>query len=268
MKAVKSGPSEVIGSPPSRTVREQQDVIIRRRVTVHGRHIESLLHIVREGLLEHLRGNCAVRRDENEHGGEIRVNHARALRDCADVAGLAAGCKLNRDLLHARIGRQNTLGRVFTVLLIAGEPGNQRGETVHDRGDIERLSDHAGRGDADIIGFEAQLRSGDFSHPFSDLNAIRVAGIGVAAVHDDRLRVTVLQVVARHEEGCAFHPVLGVDRGGSAGHITHDQREIAFRLILSDAAVNAVSPESERRADISGRDLQHVSDPSSKKGYA
>ena len=30
-----------------KTVREQQHVIIRRRVTVHGRHIEGLLHIVR-----------------------------------------------------------------------------------------------------------------------------------------------------------------------------------------------------------------------------
>ena len=196
------------------------------------------------------------------------MNHAGALRDRADVASLAAHREFNRDLLHAGVCCQNALGCVFAMLLVAGEAGNQRGETVHDRGDVKGLADQAGRGDADVLGFETELRGGDFSHPLSDLNAIGVAGIGVPAVHDNSLRAAILQVIARHEERSAFHAVLGVDRGCGAGHIAHDQSEIALRLILSDAAVNAVSPESERRADISGRDLQHVSDPSSKKGYA
>ena len=128
-----------------RTAREQQHGVVRARATVHGERGEPRLQpIVREpGQVA--RRDRGVGRDEGEHRGEVRVDHAHPLGGAADP--IRAGRCL-RGLRH-RVRRHDGVGERATA--IGSERLPERGHRRQHLGQVHRLADHAGRARQHVV---------------------------------------------------------------------------------------------------------------------
>ena len=120
--------------------------------------------------------------------------------------------------------------------------------------------------DDDVLGRDPQLRGSQDAHGLRFLLAVGVAGVGVAAVDDDRLRPPVGEMPARDRDGRALHEVLGIDCGRGAWRVSLDEREVALLLILADAAVDARRRKTAGGGHAAGKEseialLQRGSDP-------
>ncbi len=101
----------------------------------------------------------------------------------------AVKLELDRYLLFARIGRHYRLHRVAAAL--HRERLGKRGYHNAYRLDIELLTDNARRSYEYVVSVNIERLSGKLAHLLGDLNAVGIAGVRVAAVHDNSLSVAV-----------------------------------------------------------------------------
>ena len=108
--------SASLETDPARAVREREDAVVRRALTVHGDRVERLVHHGLQRALQQRRGHRGVGRDEPEHRRHDRLDHAGALRDAPDPERAGRARDFGRDLLGKRIGRHDRARRVRSAL--------------------------------------------------------------------------------------------------------------------------------------------------------
>ena len=165
------------------------------------------------------------------------MNHTAPLGNPADTAGFTADFKLERNFLDFGIRRHNPFARVQAIV---SKPRHERGNTSLNRRNIQRLTDYA-RGSHDDVGCRnaqrfAQKRAGFFR----DFYTVCVAGIRVAAIAHDCARVTVRNIVFRHDKRRAFYEILRIRSRRTRLRFTDDQRKIALGFIFTDTAMYPV----------------------------
>ncbi len=136
--------------------------------------------------------------DEDEHGRHVGVDHAGAFADAADLAFLflLAG-EADGDLFAFCIGGHDALGSLVGV---RAEAFDQLRNSCCDGRNVERLADHTGRSYYNVGRLDVQGLSRKTAHLLCNFDAVGVAGVGVAAVADDGLRLAVGQMLLRHDE--------------------------------------------------------------------
>ena len=184
----------------------------------------------------------------------LGVDHAGAFADAADPAFLPAGGEADGDLFAFCIGGHDALGSLIGV---RAEAFDQLRDPGCDGRNVERLADHAGRRDHNVGRANMQRLPQKFAHLLGDCNAVGVAGVGVAAVADDGLRLAIGKMLLRHDERRALDQIGRIDGGCAGRDAGIDQREIALRFILPDAAVDAGGRKACRGAH-AACDLFHL----------
>ena len=202
-------------------VGEQRHHVVGGGIAVHADHVEGILHVGGERLLQHGGRNGGVGGDEDEHGRHIGVDHAHALADGADAALFAAQHKAVGDLLFDGVGGHDALRRLVAMF---AQPCRQGGHARRDGLERERLADDARGGDDDVCRRHARILFHEGAHALRDLDAVRVAGVGVAAVAHHRPRIAVGDVFFGDEDGRALDEVLRIDARSRAAHVADDQR--------------------------------------------
>ena len=117
--------------------------------------------------------------------------HTAALGNTAYAAYLAAHGKFHRYLLEHRVGGHNTLCRVYARLAAASKLGNEKRHTYRYGCYIKALTDNARGGNYNVLRSHRQIFCHKIAHFFRYLYAVCVAGVGVAAVADNSLCLTV-----------------------------------------------------------------------------
>ena len=182
----------------------------------------------------------AVGRQEGQHGAHVGVDHAAALADAAQTAGLAAGGELDRRGLGLGIGRHN--GEVGLLRTVAGQ--RKLGQVLLDALDRQALANHAGRGDDHVVLLHAEALGRSLCHAAGVLHAVRRAGVGVARVGDDRARHAVFQMLHGDIERRGLDAVHGVDRCGGTFAVAENDSGVILRAAVLDAAADAARGES------------------------
>ena len=206
-----------------------------------------------QGLLQHSGGNGHVGGDKHQHGRHVGVDHAAALGDAAQVADLAADLKLNGDLFFNGIGGHDALGSGLAAVL--GKACGKRGQTVCDGLDVQRLTNDTGGGHHHVGGGNVQLLGHQIAHALGDLDAVGVAGIGIAAVADHGLCKAVGNVVLGHGQGGTLDQIGGVNGSSGGAHVADDQRQVTLGAVLANAAMNAVCLKTLCGTNAAGNDL-------------
>ena len=240
---------------------EDAQGIVGGGITVNGEHIEGILDIRRDRLLQHLVRDGGVRREEHEHGRHVGADHADALADGAEPDLFVAEREGDGRLLSDGVCRHDGLGRKRAVRLVGGKPLYKLFHAARDGIDLELLPDDARGGDDDVACGDARVIFHEGAHLLGDLHAVCIAGVGVAAVDDDRPRIAVLDVLTRHEDGRTLDEVLRIDARRRTAHLARDEGKVLLDLILADAAVNAVRRESLGRTYAARNKLQHGNSP-------
>ena len=130
------------------------------------------------------RWNGRVGRQEAEHRGHVRLDHARALCRAADHERAATRLHRDRALLRKRVGRHDGARR-----LAALPAGERRHGGVNAGDDLVHLqvdADDARRGDEHVLGAASEAGGHFGGHAIGVAHALDAgAGIGASAVHDD-----------------------------------------------------------------------------------
>ena len=77
---------------------------------------------------------------------------------------------------------------------------DQARDSLGNRRNVQGLADHARRGDDDVVCVHLQLLCQKLTHLFGNFNSVCVAGIGVSAIADDRLCLSVGKVVFGYDQ--------------------------------------------------------------------
>ena len=167
------------------------------------------------------------------------MDHAAALGDTAQVTELPAHLKLHRDFFFLRVGGHD--GTAGFSAPLGRKLRNKRRNPRCDGCDGKRLSDDAGGSHHHVIRRDSERIGQKTAHGLGNLDAVGVAGIGIAAVADHRLSLAVGDVALRHGQGCALDEVRGIDSSGIRLAVTDDEGQVLFIRVLPDPAVNARS---------------------------
>ena len=170
------------------------------------------------------------------------MNHAAALGNTADVAGMAIQLELHRHFLHNRIGGHDALSSSLTA--VHGQALCQGRQTGSNGIDRKGLANDTGGSHDHVLGLDVQLLCHQIGHSFRNLNAVGIAGIGVAGVADHSLGNAVGNMVLGHNQRSALHQIGGVDSRCAGGNSRQNQRQILLAVILTDAAMDAIGGES------------------------
>ena len=129
--------------------------------------------------MKHLGINGHIRGKEHQHGGHIGMDHAAALGDAPQVAGLALHLKGHGQLLFLQVRGHDGFRRVVAVI---PQGLHQGGHPRLDGRKGQRLADHTGGADDHVRRLYAAFRGQQAAHGLCDLHPVGVAGVGVAAV--------------------------------------------------------------------------------------
>ena len=191
--------------------------------------------------MEHFGGDRTVGRDEHEHGRKVGVDHTRTLCDTAHGTGLTTNLKSNGDLFFHGVRGHDALCRVGAIIT---KTCDERVKSVCDGGDVERLSDNACGSHNDVGSVDTELFGNECARFFRNLDAVCVAGVGVAAIADDCLRLAVCKMRLGYGERSGFDEVFGIDRCRICHRFAVNQRNVFFGFIFTDSAMNPVCLES------------------------
>ena len=164
--------------------------------------------------------------DEAEHCSHVRCDHSAALGDSANVALSAFDFEFNGDLLLAGVGGHYCFACL--AALLGGKLLCEGGYARLYRLDGKRLTDNSGGAYENIVSVDIKRFCGELAHLFGDLNAVFVAGVGVAGVNDNRLRAAVLEVLFCNVDRSALHLVGGVESRSLAALSAEYHSEVAL----------------------------------------
>ena len=206
-------------------------------VAVNAYHIKRGKYISRESLLKHLCTDSTVGGNEHKHSSHIGMDHSASLCDTADLADLAADLKLKRDLLWTRVCRHNSLASKIVVI---SKTARKLVHSVCNRRNIKRLTDDT-RGSHDNVGcLYIHLLSHERAHLLRDLDAVRVTGICISTVANNRLSISISDIALGNRQGRTLNEILRVYCRRSSGLLAEDKRKISLGSVLSDPAMNAI----------------------------
>ena len=170
------------------------------------------------------------------------MDHPGALRHPADHEPLAV-----RDgLLRAGVGGQDRLCRGRPA--VRREPVDRGAEAAEQLVDRQRHADHAGREHEHLLLREPEQPCGRRRGRLRVAHAL-LAGrrVRVPRVDDHRLRLRVLEVLLRENDGRRLHAVDREHRRTGRGSGRANEREVVPRL--ADPAVHAAGDEALRSRD-------------------
>ncbi len=150
------------------------------------------------------------------------------------------------------------MGRYIAGRIAPLQPVVQLLRAVLDHLDIQRLSNHAGRRHQHVLRSAANDRRCGLAHPPGVLLAAGCAGVGVAAVGNDRPGPAVRQMGFRDVDGRGLYDVLRKHSRRRAVRIGYDQRHVFFIHIVGlHAHMEPRRPKALGRAHSSGNLFQH-----------
>ena len=217
--------------------------------------------------IELIRRCDSIGRDDAQHGGQRRREHACALGHSADVPFVRV---VQRRLLRHGIGGHDRVCRV-------GAAGDSAGQFVHHLGDTgdqlvhgQAVTDKSGRTDSDLdrarLGAPiTQCRSNFLGSLVCILESTRArAGVRAARVEHHRAQLARRQDLLRPEHRSCLDLVQGEDAGsGQIGSLVEHQCEVRLATLL-DTGSNSGTAESGRCGDAlraeqtSPGDVNHV----------
>ena len=158
------------------------------------------------------------------------------------MAGLAAHLKLKRHLFKLRIGGHDTLRRHLAT--VGRKSPYKLGNTRLDGINGHLLTDNARGRYHNVLGGNVESLTKQSAGGLSYLDAVCVAGVGVAAVADYRLSVSVCNIALCNRQGRALYQILRIDRRCRATLLTPDESNVPLGLVLSDAAMDTACQKS------------------------
>ena len=147
---------------------------------------------------------------------------------------------------------------------IGSQLGGSLGDAPGKRLDAHLLPDDTGGGGQHILGADAECLGHKAAGIPRKLQAVRRAGVGVAAVHNDGLRVAVRKMLTVNRDGCAVDLVGGIAARARAAHRCLDKCQILFGVVVADAAMHTRCIKALRRTDTAGNrfEVAHCMYPS------
>ena len=229
--------------------------VVRGGVGVDRHLVEGLLDRGKKRLVGGGLGKRGVGGHHAEHGRHVRLDHAGALDEAAQVNGVLAAVRSGHaafegGLLGHGVGGHHGTGGVVGRLGAVGERGVRGRHAVLERREVELGADDAGRGDEHVGGLAAEhvgnvvgglARNGEAG--------LSGRGVGVAGVEDHGARVPVGHVLARDGHRGGAEAVGGEGARGDAGLVSHDERHVAAIRVAAEARVQAGGAHALRRAD-------------------
>ena len=209
-----------------------------------------------DGLIQHFGADGGIGGVEGEQGGQVGGDHAAALADGAQGAGLAAQRELQGVLLGVGVRGHDGLGGGGAARLAPGQLGRRLGNALGEGINGHGLADDAGGGGQDVLFLQAQRPRRQATALVGQVNAVGRAGVGIAAVYQNGLGMAVRQVGLIHRDGRALHLVAGVHTGGRAAHIRHDEGQVLLIGVGPEAAVYARGLKTLCGADAAGHFLE------------
>ena len=235
---------------------QQQQRVIGGGVQIHAHLVVGGGHHGAQRLLQQRRADGGVGGVERQHGGHVGGDHAAALADGAHAAGFAAEGELDGVFFFVGVGGHDGLGRLIAAvgggLQLGGCLGDAPLEGVNDH----RLADDAGGGGQYIRRVDAQRLGRQLAALGRQRHAVGGAGVGIAAVHHDGLRVAVLEMRPVHLDGRTVHLVGGEHARGGAAHIGLDDGKVQLAGVVPDARVDARRRKSLGRTHAAGNYLK------------
>ncbi len=219
---------------------EQQHRVVRRRASVDRERVEPRRqHLAREPA-QIVGGHRRVGRDEREHRGEVRRDHADALRASTHPERPRVGGRL---LVHG-VGRHDRAGE--RLASVGRQRADQRGHRRLHLPDVQRLADHARRAGQHLVGLgtEQRRRLGARGDRVVDPPRTR-RRVGLAAVHEHRSDAAAREAVSPDLDRRGRHGVRGEQGRRSRARIAHEQAEVGKTARL-EARRHPRGPEPER----------------------
>ena len=239
------------------TVRQNDAHIIGRGIAVNRYTVVGLFHVLLKCISQHFVRDRAVGRDEGQHGAHVRMDHAAALADAADAAGLAADRKLDRRSLGTGIGGHDGTVCLFRSVVRK----NDFGQMLLDALNIDALADNAGGRYRNILFVHAEKVCRSLRHAARVLHAVRCAGICVAGVCNDRTSHAVFQMLHGNIDRSRLYAVHRVGRRSVALAFAENDRGIIVRAARLDAAAHTARLETLCGANAAVNDLHSSSSP-------
>ena len=168
------------------------------------------------------------------------MNHAAALADAADAAGLATDGELDSRRLGLGVGGHDGAVGLFGGVVLQFKLR----KVLLDALDIQALADNTGGCNGNVgFGYAEQLSS-CLCHTASVLHTVRCTGVRVARIGDDRACYAVLEVLHGNIQRRRLDAVHRV--GGSRGAFAFAENDcgIVIRAAFLDAAAHAARLEA------------------------
>ena len=183
------------------------------------------------------------------------MNHAAALADAADTAGLAADRELDRRRLGTGVGGHDGAVRLFGSVVLK----NDFRQVLLDALDVDALADNAGGRYRNVLLLDAEEGSRRLRHAACVLHAVRCAGIRVAGVRDDGACYAVFEVLHGDIDRSRLDAVHGVGRRRVALALAENDCGIIVRAARLDAAAHAARLETLCGTDAAFDNLHNIS---------
>ena len=225
-------------------------------VSVNAYSVESYLDYIIKGMLYHFRSYIHICGKEGKSSSHIRVYHSAALEHTAHSAGLSTNIELCGDFLFLCVCSHYSFKGTLVAVI-----GKSLCKTVHslfDRLYREYLSDNACGSYDYVIFVNTEALCGELTHFCCLLNTVRIAGICVYGVYDNRSCLSVSEVLLCNEYGSSLDFICGIYCSHATLLVGDNKCQIIFLLCCGDnvllcciaerlvckSALYSVSPES------------------------
>ena len=230
---------------PRRARRETHDAVVGARVAVDGDLVERVMRRALDHGAPTLGLDDGVARDDSQHGGHVRMDHAAALAHASDAhllpaedAAAAAEVNLHGERLANQVRGADGGRRGVRGLLGGLEVSRERGHRAHELVHLDALADDSGGLEQHVVGVASEsLRDGGGGadrvlHAEHAGRGVSLTGVGEDRA--DRPLIGLGEDFAAVLHGSRGDSVLGEDAADHGGFVGDD--EAAVRLILTALA--------------------------------
>ena len=164
-----------------------EDAVVRRAFAVDGDRVERVACRFGERAVQQRRRHLRIGRQEAQHRGHVRLDHARALGHAADSERAASVWTVTAYSFGN--GSVVMMARAASLPLSRASARRPIAMPASTLSIGELDADDAGRGDQHLLGPQPRAAATSRRHLARVGHALRArAGVGAAAVDDDRAR--------------------------------------------------------------------------------
>ena len=168
------------------------------------------------------------------------MNHAAALADAADAAGLAADGELDSRRLGLGVGGHDGTVGLFGGIVLQFKLR----KVLLDALDVEALADNTGGCNGNVdFGYAEQL-CGCLRHAAGVLHAVRRTGVRVACISNDSACYAILEVLHSNVQRSRLNAIHRVSGSRGAFAFAENDRGIIIGSAFLDAAAHAARLEA------------------------